>query len=36
MSLLKQDIIRKGRVDENATKLDVGDNNNGEDEVEII
>ena len=36
MSLLKQDIIRKGRVhEENAEELDAGDNS-GEYEVEAI
>ena len=35
MSLLEQNTTRKGRVDENATELDVGDNN-GEYKVEAI
>ena len=36
MSLLAQNIIRKGRVDENATKLDAGNNEGGEYEVKAI
>ena len=36
MSLLEQDIIRKGRVDENATELDEGNNDSGEYKVEAI
>ena len=36
MSLLKQDITRKERVDENTTELDVSDNNSGEYKVEAI
>ena len=37
MSLLKQDITRKERVDENdATKLDAGDNESGEYKMEAI
>ena len=36
MSLLEQDTIRKGRVDENATELDAGDNVSGKYKVEAI
>ena len=37
MSLLEQDILRKRRVDENnATKLDAGDNEGVEYKVEAI
>ena len=36
MSLLKQDTTKKGRVDENAIELDVGNNNSGEYKVEAI
>ena len=36
MTLLEQDTTRKGRVDENATELDAGDNDSGEYEVEAI
>ena len=36
MSLLEQDTIRKGRVDENATELDDGDDDSGEYKVEAI
>ena len=36
MSLLEQDIIKKGRVDKNGTELDAGDSNSGEYEVEVI
>ena len=35
MSLLEQDTTRKGRVDENVTKLDAGDNS-GEYKVKAI
>ena len=34
--MLEQDIIRKARVDENATELDAGDNDSGEYKVEVI
>ena len=34
--LLEQDTIRKGRMDENATELDAGNNNSGEYKVEAI
>ena len=36
VSLLEQDTIRKGRVDENATELDAGNNDSGEYKVEAI
>ena len=36
VSLLEQDTTRKGRVDENATELDAGDEDSGEYEVEAI
>ena len=36
MLLLERNTTRKGRVDENATELDAGDNNSGEYEVEAI
>ena len=36
MSLLEQDITKKGQVDENATKLDAGDNESGKYEVKAI
>ena len=36
VSLLEQDTTRKGRVDENARELDVGDNDSGKCEVEAI
>ena len=36
MSLLEQDITRKGRVDENATELDAGDDDSGEYKLEEI
>ena len=36
MSLLEQDTTRKGRVDEDATELDAGDDEGGEYEVEAI
>ena len=37
MSLLEQDTIRKGREDKNnMTKLDAGDNDNGDYKVEPI
>ena len=36
VSLLEQDTIKKGRVDENATELDIGDNDSGEYKVEAI
>ena len=36
MSLLEQDTTRKGRVDENATELDAGNNDSGEYKVEAI
>ena len=36
MSLLEQDTTRKGRMDENATELDAGDDDSGEYEVEAI
>ena len=36
VSLLEQDTTRKGRVDKNATKLDTGNNDSGEYEVEAI
>ena len=36
MSLLEQDITRKGRVDKDVTELDAGDNESGEYEVEAI
>ena len=34
--LLEQDITRKGQVDENATKLDAGDDKGGEYKVKAI
>ena len=36
VSLLEQDITRKGQVDENATELDAGEDDSGEYEVEAI
>ena len=36
VSLLEQDIIKKGRVDENITELDVGDNNSEKYKMEAI
>ena len=36
VSPLEQDTIRKGRVDENATELDAGNNDSGKYEVEAI
>ena len=36
VSLLEQDTTRKGRVDEDATELDAGDDEGGEYEVEAI
>ena len=36
MSLLEQDITKNGRVDENVTDLDAGDNDSGEYKVEAI
>ena len=36
MSLLEQDTTRKGRMDENATELDAGDDEGGEYKVETI
>ena len=36
MSLLEQDTTKKGRVDENTTELDTGDNDSEECKVEVI
>ena len=36
MSLLEQDITKKGRMDENATELDANNNEGGEYKVEAI
>ena len=36
MSLLEQNTTRKGRVDENATELDVGDDESKKYEMEAI
>ena len=36
MSLLEQDITRKGQIDEYVTKWDVGNNNSNEYKVEVI
>ena len=36
MLLLEQDTTKKGWIDENATELDIGDDNGGEYNVEAI
>ena len=36
VSLLEQDITRKGRVDKNVTELDAGNNDSGEYKIEVI
>lgn len=36
MSLLEKDTTRKGQIDENAIKLDAGNNNNKEYKVKVI